>query len=81
MVPLEVFNNNNHFVKILSFPKVESRFCITFGTEMDSAINIYLDYGTIIKLNQCSKGIYYYDTTNMENNNINNQGIDYSLFV
>ena len=52
-------------------------FRITSYTDTNSAINVHIDDGTIIKLKQCSGGLYYYDTTNMENNTTKNQVTDY----
>ena len=38
---------------------------------------MHINYGTIIKFNQCRGCLYYYHTTNMENKNTNNQFSDY----
>ena len=53
---------------------------LIFDTVIESAINMHLDDGMIIKLNQCSRSIYYYKTTNMENNNTDNQVTDDYFF-
>ena len=42
------------------------KFRITVDTDLDLAINVHLDGGTSIMFNKCSRGLYYYDTTNME---------------
>ena len=62
---------------MLSLSEVTIRLCVTFNTEVDSAINRHTDDGTIINFNQFRRGLYYYDATNMESNNTNNQVTDY----
>ena len=49
------------------------KFRISIDTDLYPAINVHLDYGTIIILKKCSGGLYYFDTTNMEYNIINIQ--------
>ena len=77
MLPYNIFYNYNFLVRILLFAEVFSRFRITFDTEIDSAINVHPIDGTIIKFNICSGGLYYYDTTNMENKSTKNQVTKY----
>ena len=53
------------------------RFRITIDIDIDSATNVHPDNGNIIRSKQYSGGLYYYDTTNMENNTTKNQVTDY----
>ena len=52
---------------VLSFFVVAHKFNITIDTDSDLSINVHLYGGTIIMRKKCSRGLYYYDTTNMEN--------------
>ena len=81
MLPLEVFNNKSYLANIIFFAEVASRFRITFNIDIESTINLHIDNGTRIKFNQCSGGLYYYETTNMENKNTNNQVTDYYYLI
>ena len=49
---------------------------ITINTELNPAINVHLDNGTIIIFKKFSGGLYYYYTTSMEHNIINIQDAD-----
>ena len=55
------------------------RLSITIDTYIASTINVNIDYGTSINLIQCSRGLYYYDTTNMKKKTTNNQVTDYTF--
>ena len=47
---------------------MERKFRITVDAYLDPAINMHIDGGTSIMFKKCSRGLYYYDTTNMEHN-------------
>ena len=55
------------------------KFRITIDTALDPAINLHLNNGTIIIFKQCSGGLSYFYTTNMEHNIINSQVMYYTL--
>ena len=79
ILPFKVFHNTNYLANILLFAAVARIFRITIDTDINSTINVQLDAGTRIKFKQCSRGIYYYDTNNMENNTTNNQVTNYTF--
>ena len=43
---------------------MESKFRITFDTELDPSINVHLEDGTRVVIKQCGGGMYYYSMTN-----------------
>ena len=73
ILSFKYFYNNNSLANILPLAEVAGRFRITFDTEINSSINVNIYDGALIKFNQVSEVLYYYDSTNMEYNNINNQ--------
>ena len=68
ILTFKVFYNENYLAKILSFFVVARKFRIAVDTDLDPSINVHLDGGTSIMFNKYSRGLYYYDTTNMEHN-------------
>ena len=79
MLTFEVFYNENSLTKILSFAAMARKFRIIIDAYFDSTINVHLRYGTSVMFKQCSGGVYYYDTTNMEHNTIKIQVTDYTF--
>ena len=79
MLPFEVFYQKYSHANILVFAAVERRFRIAIDTDIDSAINLHLNDDTIIKFKQCSRGLYCYDSANIENNTNNNQVKNYTF--
>ena len=79
MLPFKVFYNGKSLAKILSFSTASRWFRINIGTYINSVIKVHINDGTNIRFKQCSRGLYYDDTTNMENNTTNNQVNDYTL--
>ena len=73
MLIFEVLCNKNSLVNILSLSAVVRIFKISIYADIDSVINVHLDYGTNIKLKHCSGGVYYYYITTIENNSTKNQ--------
>ena len=65
-LPFQVFYNEKYPAKIISFSVVARKFRITVDTDLDLSINGHLDGGTSIIFKKCSRGLYYYDTTNMD---------------
>ena len=59
------FYNGNSLAKILQFYTVVRKLSITMEKDLDPDINVHPDNGNIIMFKQCSRGIYYYFTTNM----------------
>ena len=62
----KVSYNENYLANILSFFIVTRKFRITIDTDLDPSTNVHLGGGTSIIFKKCSRGIYSYDTTNME---------------
>ena len=81
MIPFGGFLNNNSLANVLIFDALVRKFRITIYTDIDPEINVHLDSGTSIKFKQCSGILYYYDTTNIENNTTNNQVIGYTFII
>ena len=48
-------------------------------TDINSEINVHPDNGARIKFKQYIRELYYYGTTNMENNTTNNQVTNYTI--
>ena len=71
MLPLEYFYNEKPLASILSFDSLTRKFRITIDTYLYLYISVHLNGGTSIAFKQYSGGLYCYDTTNMEHNNIN----------
>ena len=66
----KVFYNENYLANILSFFVVVHKFTITVNADLDPDINVHLGGGNSIMCKKYSRGLYYYDTTNMEHNTI-----------
>ena len=79
MLPFKPNYIKNSLANILSFPAVACRSSITIDTDIDSAINTHIDNDTNIKFKQCSRGLYYYDTTDILNKTANNQVTDHTF--
>ena len=68
---IQSFYNVMSLENILLFNTVERKFRITTDTDLDPAINLYMNDDTSIVLKCCNRGLYYYEKTNMEYNTIN----------
>ena len=55
------------------------KFRITIDKDLDPSINVNPNNGTIIILQKCSVGIYYFDTTSMDHNINKIQFTDYTV--
>ena len=66
MLAFIVFYNKKSCSGVLSFATVVHKFGISIDTDLDPALNLHLKNDTIIIFKQCSRGISYFDTTNMK---------------
>ena len=64
---------------MISFSVVARKLRITTDIDTNFLVNVQIRYGTRKKFKECSGGLYYYDTTNMENSTTNNQVTNYTF--
>ena len=79
MLPFKVFTKK--LAHILSFSTVVHNFRITIVIDLEPAINVHVNVVIIIVFKKFSWGLYYYDTTNMKHNTINNQVTYYTFMI
>ena len=79
MLAFESVYNKKSLANVISFYKVMHKSRITTNPYLDPYIKVHIDNSTSIMFKQWSRGLYYYDMTNMTHNIINIQVNDYTF--
>ena len=76
-----VWYNPNSLANILSLAEVRKRCRVTMDTAIEPAICVHRPNGSIMKFVEFTTGLYYYDTTKVQDNSSNTMLSDYSFVL
>ncbi len=69
LLPFEVYYNKNSLANILSLADVCDHFRVTMDSARDHSLFVHVSDHTVLRFCRCGSGLYYLDTTSVNNSN------------